>query len=221
MLKTILSRCNSLGSRHFVRVTGNLSAREQPFNKENGESNDQSKRRYNLCALASVPTYLAFFQKKEEDGENKEPSFWEKYLPEEITLFFKKLPVEDESTSEGKLKTTLKRTILCIRKGEFQKAEQMAHLALRMAQDTQNYDGTTLCYDVMANLAFDSEQYAKAQKLFEEVLQRLLQKGVPQDDIQVFCRKVNIFFNQLENKSHSLKLIISISEISTICRFFT
>lgn len=183
MLKTIFSRFNSLNSRHFGRVTRNLSAIEQPFNKENGKSNDKSKRCYNLYAYASLPAYLAFFQKKEEDIE--QPAFWEKYVPEEIALFFKKIPVEDESTPEGKLKTTLKRTILCIRKREFQKAEQMAHLALRMAQDMQNYDGITLCYDVMANLAFDTEQYAKAQKLFEEVLQRLIQKGVPQDDIQV------------------------------------
>lgn len=54
-----------------------------------------------------------------------------------------------------------------------------------MAQEIQNYDGITLCYDIMGNLAFDREQYEKAKEIFESVLQRLHGKGVPQDDIQV------------------------------------
>lgn len=74
---------------------------------------------------------------------------------------------------------------MSIRRGEFNKAEQLAHLALRTAQDIQSYDGITLCYDIMANLAFEREQYEKAQKLFESVLQRLLQNSVAQDDTRV------------------------------------
>lgn len=139
-----------------------------------------------MIAYTSLPTFLAFFQKKEDTEESEpEPSFWDKVLPEDLAILVKKKPVEDESTPEGQLKTVIKRTILAIRRSEFDKAEQMAHLALRMAQDIQHYDGITLCYDVMANLAFDREQYEKAQKLFESVLQRLLQKGEAQDDIKV------------------------------------
>lgn len=126
-----------------------------------------------------------------------------------MALLLKKIPVDDDSTPEGKLKISLKRTILCIYRGEYNKAEQMAHLALRMAQDVQNYDGITLCYDIMANLAFDREQYQKAETLFEKVL-RLLQKGVPQDDLMV------------SNKTNSYLLIATIKKSSFLfIRFFT
>lgn len=186
MLKSVFCRLNTITSRNFIRVSGKLSAIEYQSNKRNGRTNDRSTGYGHVIAFTSLPTFLAFFQTKDDEQPPElEPTFWDKILPEDIALLIKKKPVEDETTPEGKLKTTLKRTILAIRKKEFDKAEQMAHLALRMAQDIKHYDGITLCYDVMANLAFDREQYQKAEKLFESVLQRLLQKGVPQDDIQV------------------------------------
>lgn len=182
MLKTTICRLNfHLNPRILVGSTRNLAS----FNKTYKNKNNNHKNYYsNVFVCASLPPFLAFFQKKDEDGET-DSSFLEKVLPEEIFLLVKKKPEEDLSTDEAQLKHLIKRTILCIRKGEFDKAEQMAHLALKIAQETQNYDGITLCYDIMANLAFDRQQYPKAEKLFESVLQRLLQKGVSQDDIQV------------------------------------
>lgn len=188
MLKSVFCRFNSISSRDFVRVFRNLSAIGYQSDKENGRSNNKSNENgygpyRHVMAVASVPTFLAFFQKNKKD--EPEPSFWEKILPEEFVVLIKAKIGEDESTPEKKLTVTLKRTILAIHRQQFEKAEQMAHLALRMAQDIQHFDGITLCYDVMGNLAFEREQYAKAEKLFESVLQRLLQKGVSQDDIQV------------------------------------
>lgn len=37
----------------------------------------------------------------------------------------------------------------------------------------------------MDKLAFERKQYAKAEKLFQDVLTRLLQNGVAQNDIRV------------------------------------
>lgn len=157
----------------MVRLTKNISAIKPQLRRDNEDTKQKSNEYLYYLAHMGIPTYLAFFQKKEDEESTPEPSL------------IKKKPVDDETTPEGKLKTTLKRTILAIRRKEFDKAEQMAHLALRMAQDINSYDGITLCYDIMANLALDREQYQKAQQLFESVLQRLLQKGVSQDDIQV------------------------------------
>lgn len=193
MLNSVFCRFNSVTSWRFVRVTRNLSALEPQYKNEYKDRNGKSSGYRNLVAYTSIPTFLAFFQKKEEDQTGAKSTFWDKVLPEDIAMLVKKKQVEDETTPEGKLKTTLKRTILMIRRREFEKAEQMAHLALRMAQDIQNYDGITLCYDIMANLAFDQEQYQKAEKLFESVIQRLLQNGVPQDDIKVCYVKMNAF----------------------------
>lgn len=92
---------------------------------------------------------------------------------------------EEEKDEESELIMTIKRSILLVQKGEFKKAEQMLHIALRQAQTLQHYEGITYIYDVMANLAMNTGQYKKAQKLFVSVLQRLLSKGVAQDDLAV------------------------------------
>ncbi|XP_043592218.1 tetratricopeptide repeat protein 19 homolog, mitochondrial [Bombus pyrosoma] len=96
-------------------------------------------------------------------------------------LFF---PKEEKDDIE-ELTMTIKRSILLIQKEEFLKAEQMLHIALRQAQTLQHYDGITYVYDVMANLAYDTNDYKKAEKLFKSVLQRLIAKGVPQDDLAI------------------------------------
>lgn len=100
---------------------------------------------------------------------------------------------EGEDTPEDKLVMTIKRSILCIQREQYAKAEQMLHLALRMAQDLQNKDGVTFIYDVMANLAMETEQYKKAEKLFVNVMQRLLQDGCKEDDIKVSFQSRDTF----------------------------
>lgn len=90
-----------------------------------------------------------------------------------------------EDTPEGKLIMCLKRSILCVQRQQYDKAEQMLHLALRMAQDQQSKQGITYVFDVMANLAMEMGQYAKAERLFVAVMQRLLQDGYKEDDIKV------------------------------------
>ncbi|XP_037051738.1 tetratricopeptide repeat protein 19 homolog, mitochondrial [Bradysia coprophila] len=92
---------------------------------------------------------------------------------------------KDEETPEDKLANNIKWSILYIQRGELHKAEQMLHLALRMAQDLQNKDGITYVYDIMANLAMERGEFKKAEKLFVTVMQRLLGDGYAQDDIKM------------------------------------
>ncbi|XP_017022552.1 tetratricopeptide repeat protein 19 homolog, mitochondrial isoform X1 [Drosophila kikkawai] len=84
---------------------------------------------------------------------------------------------EKEETPEDKLVTTIKRSILCIQREQYDRAEQMLHLALRMAQDIQSKEGVTYVYDVMANLAMEREQFKKAEKIFTDVMKRLFADG--------------------------------------------
>lgn len=58
--------------------------------------------------------------------------------------------------------------------GELNKAEQLLHVALKMAQETKNEQAVTYIFDLLANLAYQREEYPKAQRLFKDVLQRLL-----------------------------------------------
>jgi tetratricopeptide repeat protein 19 len=83
-----------------------------------------------------------------------------------------------------------------LQKGEFKKAEQMLHIALKLAQEQQNYDGVTYIYDLLANLAYDQGEYGKAEKLFLSVIQRLLSMGVPKTDnkvIHISLKLANIY----------------------------
>lgn len=65
------------------------------------------------------------------------------------------------------------------------KAERMLHIALRLAQQKQSEDGITYIYDLLANIALENGEFIKSEKLFVNVMQRLLGSGVPPDDNRV------------------------------------
>ncbi|XP_030376917.1 tetratricopeptide repeat protein 19 homolog, mitochondrial isoform X2 [Scaptodrosophila lebanonensis] len=92
---------------------------------------------------------------------------------------------EEEETPEQKLLLTIKRSILCIQREQYDKAEQMLHLSLRMAQDMQSKDGITYVYDLMANLAMEREQFKKAEKIFADVMKRLFADGHTEESPKV------------------------------------
>ncbi|XP_023170280.1 tetratricopeptide repeat protein 19 homolog, mitochondrial isoform X1 [Drosophila hydei] len=92
---------------------------------------------------------------------------------------------KEEETPETKLVNTIKRSIICIQKQQYDKAEQMLHLALRMAQDIQSANGITYVYDVMANLAMEREQFKKAEALFVDVMKRLMAEGYTEDNVKI------------------------------------
>lgn len=93
--------------------------------------------------------------------------------------FDKKVSAEDE------LIKTIKHCILFIQRDDFEKAEQLLHVALRQAQQIRHELGITYIYDVMANLALEREQLEKAKTLFISVSQRIMSGGVTEDDPQI------------------------------------
>lgn len=68
----------------------------------------------------------------------------------------------------------IKLGILASMKGEYDKAENILHIALKMAFDLNNQDGVAYIYDVLANVAFDRGDYMKAERLFKDVVGRLV-----------------------------------------------
>lgn len=92
---------------------------------------------------------------------------------------------DDGETPEEKLITTIKRAILSIQRDEYEKAERILHMALRMAQDIQSKDGITYVYDTLANLAMERGDFVKAEKLFVDVMQRLFGDGADESDIRM------------------------------------
>lgn len=61
----------------------------------------------------------------------------------------------------------------------------MLHIALKVAQEFQDKNGITYVLDQMANLAYEVGNFQKAEKLFANVMQRLLSDGVKEDDIKI------------------------------------
>lgn len=75
----------------------------------------------------------------------------------------------------------------------------MLHLALRLAQERMSAEGITYTYDLMANLAMERGEFAKAEKLFVTVMQRLMSSGVPETDNRILhmsIKMANIFADQ-------------------------
>lgn len=92
---------------------------------------------------------------------------------------------DEDEEKESELIMTLKRSVLATQREQYDKAEQLLHIALRLAQQQQNEQGVVYCYDLMANLAMNRLELDKAEKLFVTILQMLLSKGMQQDDLKV------------------------------------
>lgn len=76
--------------------------------------------------------------------------------------------------------------VLSVQKEELQKAEQLFHVALRMAQTLQNTLAETYIFDLMANLAYESNQLEKAERIFIDVIKRLMDiEKAAEDDIRL------------------------------------
>lgn len=99
-----------------------------------------------------------------------------------LSWFSKK---DDEDSPENQLIKTIKMSILNIQREDYRKAEQMLHIALKMAQDLHSKDGITYIYDIMANLAMEVGEFTKAEKLFANVMQRLFADGFVEDHIKM------------------------------------
>lgn len=58
----------------------------------------------------------------------------------------------------------------------------MLHLALRVAHDVQHHKAQTYIIDAMANIAYQVEDFRKAEKLFKETMRQLIADGALESD---------------------------------------
>ncbi|CAG9795768.1 unnamed protein product [Diatraea saccharalis] len=95
------------------------------------------------------------------------------------------LGFENKLSAEDEIVETIKHCVLFIQRSEYEKAEQLLHVALRQAQQIQHQNGITYIYDVMANLALEREQLDKSKQLFVTVAQRIMADGATENDPRV------------------------------------
>ncbi|XP_006613878.1 tetratricopeptide repeat protein 19 homolog, mitochondrial [Apis dorsata] len=145
----------------------------------------------NVCLLHQKKNmFMTYLQQVNRIKRNYNTYQWKnisqtKFFVVSASFLFNLFKPKEEKDDIEELKMTIKRSILLIQKQEFLKAEQMLHVALNQAQILQHYDGITYVYDVMANLAYEINDFKKAENLFISVLKRLITKGIPQDDLAV------------------------------------
>ncbi|XP_011252025.2 tetratricopeptide repeat protein 19 homolog, mitochondrial isoform X2 [Camponotus floridanus] len=127
-------------------------------------------------------------------------------LPTLILNFL--LGIDDSDEEVPEVIMMIKRSILLIQKGEFTKAEQ-----IYTQHKKKHYDAITYIYDVMANLAFDTGDYRKAENLFVSVLQRLVSNGASEDDMRIIhislkMAKVFEHLKEIKKAEHGYKFCI-------------
>ncbi|CAL4153735.1 unnamed protein product [Meganyctiphanes norvegica] len=168
--------CNNFDSSFCVKrdldnVTYSYIQREKLLHNHNGQH--ENHREYTKKSLATLPSHGS---KKRRHGIFNVPSVL-------LALSFFGIKTEEETEQkESELINMMKFGILAIRKGELKKAEQLLHLALKTAQESQNTQAVTYIYDLLANVAFQRDEYAKAENLFKHVMQRLISGGMAEDD---------------------------------------
>ncbi|XP_025159453.1 tetratricopeptide repeat protein 19 homolog, mitochondrial isoform X2 [Harpegnathos saltator] len=136
-------------------------------------------------------------------------------LPTLLKSIFHDDEDKDEKTS---IIMALKRSQLLIESKEFAKAEQMLHVALHQAQTVQCYEAITYIYDVMANLAFETGDYRKAETLFTTLLQRLISNGVSENDMRVIhisLKMAYIFDQSGETKKAKLGYMFCLEHLQS------
>lgn len=129
--------------------------------------------------------YLCKSNKREYNGTDESACIASYNLLWSAVLFnlFSFNEKDEEETSE--LIMTIKRSILLMQRNEFNKAEQMLHVALNQAQTLQSQEAITYIYDLMANVALETGSFKKAETLFVSVLQRLISNGTKENDLKV------------------------------------
>lgn len=96
-------------------------------------------------------------------------------------LTFLGLRSEPEKDEDPLIKT-IKLGILSIMKENYDDAEIILHLALKIAQERQDAQGITYVYDMLANVSFNKKEWKTAEILFVETMKRMISSGTDQTD---------------------------------------
>lgn len=104
---------------------------------------------------------------------------------EDIEQERKKLSDEQKVKKMSNLELLTAKGVLSLCDQEYDKAKTLFHKALHLAQDEANEEQETLILNLLAAAYFDSGQFEEAEKLFIDLIKRLIAKGVQPTDSSV------------------------------------
>ncbi|XP_055948964.1 tetratricopeptide repeat protein 19, mitochondrial-like [Argiope bruennichi] len=113
------------------------------------------------------------------------------------------LGLKKEAEEEDPMISVMKLGILNLQKKEYDTAENILHLALKLAQERQDMQAQRYIFDVLANVAFEKGDYPKAEKLFIQVTKELLASGTPFDDnaiVEISLKLASIYSHREERE---------------------
>jgi len=87
--------------------------------------------------------------------------------------------VDQTSADEEKIIHLIKLAKLSQQRKDFKNTEQLLHLALRSATELGHQKAQRYIIDEMANNAYESGDFRKAEKLFKETIRHIINDGIP------------------------------------------
>lgn len=122
---------------------------------------------------------------KEQDRSSKSPQSGHLLLSGIIASIASSLGMDEEEKDADPLTTKIKVAIKQMDRGDHDKAEITLHEALQVAVDSDHQSAIDYIYVVLADNALAARELEKAEKLYKEVLRRLMSNNVKEDDESV------------------------------------
>jgi len=91
------------------------------------------------------------------------------------------LAPDPNANHDSNLVTTVKRGILASQEGDLKRAQQILHLALRQAHEIGDQAAVNHIYCILADLAIEMNLFGEAERLYTDVMKRIITEGEPQD----------------------------------------
>ena len=105
---------------------------------------------------------------------------------------------------DSNLVTTVKRGILASQEGDFKRAQQILHLALRQANEFDDQAAINHIFCLLAEIAIEMNLFGEAERLYIEVMKRIITGGEAQDsnaivEMSVKLANIRVIREDFEN----------------------
>ncbi|VEN57852.1 unnamed protein product [Callosobruchus maculatus] len=81
---------------------------------------------------------------------------------------------------------------IALEKGEVDKAEAILEMGIKICEEYQTYFAMSYMYDILASISFAMGNYNRAETLLVQVIEKMIQLGVPEYDTQIVDFKLRL-----------------------------
>nr|CAH7745939.1 unnamed protein product [Callosobruchus chinensis] len=81
---------------------------------------------------------------------------------------------------------------IALEKGEVDKAEAILEMGIKICEEYQTYFAMPYMYDILASISFAMGNYKRAETLLVQVIEKMIQLGMPEYDTQIVDFKLRL-----------------------------